>query len=166
MRILFLLAALGLITAAVANADDAADRSAEAAFRRFLTAVAHHDIDAIKATMVPSDDAEILWAGNPPPKEVQEQIEKSLAGLKIVHIQEGETVKVPGLREFTLEKGAINDNKIFVWVEIDHQRLPTPFWMTKDGDDWKVNAGPLIAARKAAKAMQEKAKSGAPPQTP
>ena len=36
MRILLLLAALGLITAAVANADDAADRSPEATFRRFL----------------------------------------------------------------------------------------------------------------------------------
>jgi hypothetical protein len=139
---------LSLIFAALA--DDKTADGPDDAFRRFMLALVKNDADGIKAVILPANDADVLCKGDPIPQEIEQQVEISIRGIKLTPIHEGEKVLLPGGKEFNVEKGAINDHKILVWAEMDNQRMPTPFWLEKKPDGWKVDARPLIEARKAA----------------
>ena len=141
----------------IATAADDNKQSPEDIFRRFMIASLNHDADSIKATILPNKDSEILWQGNPPPKEIKEQVAKSLDDLKLVPIKEGEKVTLPDGKELVVGKEMVGDKKMFVWVEIQGSRLPTPFSMEKTAEGWRIDATPLIEARKATKnAMEQK----------
>jgi hypothetical protein len=153
-----ILAAFLSAAAILATAEDKLSTSPEETFRRFMVSMLKNDADGVKATILPTEEAAILWKGEPPSKETQTQIEKSFEDLALIRIREGETVRLPGGKTYTLEKGSTNESKIFVWVEFNKKRMPTPFWMVKTLDGWRVDAGPLIASRKAAarfRAQQE-----------
>jgi len=125
-----------------------------------MISMLRNDAEGVKATILPAEGADFLWQGEPPPKQMQTEIEKTFQGLKLVRIQEGEKVSLPSGKDLTVEKGMIDEKKILVWAEINNERMPTPFWMVKTADGWRVDAGPLIAARKAAARArgQERAK--------
>jgi hypothetical protein len=154
--IILLCLVLSLNLSAVA-ADNAA-QSPEDAVQTLMLGMLKGDADSIKAIMLPADEAEILWQGGVPPKEIFDQIEKSIRAAKYTRVKEGEKVLLPDGKEIVIEKGMIGDKKVLLWVEMDGQRMPTPFWIEQKDDGWKVDARPLIAARKAAKAAQQGAK--------
>ncbi len=144
-----------IFIAITATADDQASPSPEDTFRRFMSGMVKNDAEAVKATTLPTDDVDVLWQGKPPPQEAIPQIEKSLASLKLIRIQGGETVPLPGGKRFTVNKADVDDNNIFVWVEVDNRRMPTPFKMVHADGVWKIDPTPIIAGRKAAaRAMQ------------
>jgi hypothetical protein len=151
----FMLICLILSLNLTATAADYSAQSPEDAVQTLMLSMLKGDADTIKAITLPVDEMEILWQGGTPPKEVFDQIEKSIRAAKYTRVKEGEKAQLPDGKEVVIEKGMIGDKKVLLWVEMDGQRMPTPFWTEQKGDDWKVDAKPLIAARKAAKATQD-----------
>lgn len=155
MRRFILTPGLLLSFVLTAIAADDATQTPEDAFRRLMLGMVKDNPDEIKAAMLPADDADVLWQGSAPPKEIQDQIEKSIRDAKFTRVKEGEKIQFPDNKEMVIDKSMIGDKKVLLWVEMDGQRMPFPFWIEQKEDGWKVDARPLIAARKAAKAMQQ-----------
>ena len=148
-----LVLSLNLTTAAIA--DDFSAQRPEDAVQTLMLAMLKGDSKAIQAIILPADEAEILWQSGTPPKDVFDQIEKSIRAAKYTRVKEGEKALLPDGKEVVIEKGMIGPKKVLLWVEMDGERTPTPFWIEQKDEGWKVDARPLIAARKAVKATQD-----------
>lgn len=131
--------------------DDVANTTPEEAFRTFMIAMLTHDEATLRAVTVKTDDFDWLLKGDPVPPEhleaAKKDIQKPLRALKA-----GDEVKLPGNRKVTVQPEEVTADRAVLVA--DWMAVPTRMWKV-DGR-WRVDAVPLIAARKAADAAQRK----------
>jgi hypothetical protein len=152
-------------TNATPPANDAAPEQAsetEAVLKRFLTALLTHDEGELRATSIADPDLAILLEGTPTPASGIEGEKNAIAAGKFRHLKVGDEVKLPGGANLVLDNTHVNANQ----EQIVWNNGPIPFILEKKRDGWKVNAAPLVVARKAAAAARQAEANAASPSPP
>lgn len=137
-------------------ADDGGDASPEDVLRQFLVALAGGNRRQVAALMLPHPNAAVLFQGESAPPQVVAQIEKQLAGEEIRQLKSGEVVSLPS--GGTMSVGADHVNADQVLLQIPNHPLPYSVVRRKNG--WRVDATPIIQARRTAQAMRDGAGTG------
>lgn len=132
----------------------------EDALRAFLLAMATHDEQTLRAVTLPVADFEWLLKGQavPPDKlnELRADFERN--PIQIRRLKAGDKFTLPGNREITIPRGDVSaDRAVLVPAG-----APVPTRMRKVDGHWRVDARPIIDARKAADAVRRKAQRKAP----
>ncbi len=124
--------------------------SPEAVLRGFLIAIAERDQETGTQLMLPNPEAEILWQGNWPSLAAAPSAKEYFQSIVFRRLQVGDTVTLPGGRALILDERHVNENR----QQITCAENPVPFIMVRGEGGWKVDAGTIIAARKAATAAR------------
>jgi hypothetical protein len=137
-------------------------RTPEQTIKALFVAMIDEDQDAIRRLTVPNPDLALLWQGD---KLTPAQRAMAIAELDSWHFRRhkvGDEVPLPGGRKLVVNAKHVNDRHLMISVTDS----PLPFLLAKTGEDWKVDARPIIAARKAAAAAGQRGspKKEAPPQ--
>jgi hypothetical protein len=137
-----------------AKSAPALDGEPEKALRQFLVAMATQDEAGIRRSILAHPEAPILFQATTAPAEAKAQMLEEFRSAQFERLHLGQEIQLPGGRTLVLDESRVNK---------DHQALtypgnPVPFILVRDLGVWKVDAGTLIAARRAGKA----AKSGLP----
>lgn len=128
--------------------------SAEDTLRRFQLAVISADEKGVCALALPHDELEILWSGKAPNAIQKALIANQMKNMPMRPLEVGETIKVPtskGPVEYVVKGSDVNENAAFLLPE----GAPIPTRLKRIDETWRVDAAPMIAARKAAKAAAE-----------
>jgi hypothetical protein len=131
------------------------DDTPEDALRSFMVAAVNQDEAALRAITLP--DRELVWLlrGQPPPAEVVEKMRTSAAELKFKRLKPGDQIKVPPRGQVAvLGPEEVTEDRAVLLPE----GSPFPIRVERIEGHWKVEARPIIAARKAAAAEQQKGK--------
>ncbi len=132
------------------------ERPANEVVRSFFIAMLMNDEAGVRKEILPSQDAHVLWQGPPPPAEALSQIKKQLEAMTCRECKVGETINLPGNKTLKVTDMMVNENSKMLFPIIAGESMPTPLPAVKIDGQWKVEAGPIIAARLAAKRAQEK----------
>jgi hypothetical protein len=116
----------------------------EATLIEFLVAVMACDKARVTRVIVPTNDASILWQGQPAAAQAMAEMKKAVAAVR--RLQPGETVNLPGGRKLLLDKSHVNANR----QQLTLPGNPIPFTLIRQDGQWKVDPRPMIAGRKAA----------------
>jgi len=130
--------------------------SPEEVLRAFFLAMIFNDEAKVRALALPADGLELLWKGVAPPPEAADQIKKQVSAQPIKVLKPGDEFTLPGNRKMTVPAEDVTDDRAVLLPE----GAPTPTRLRKVDGEWKVDARPLIAARKGAAAARAKAKAG------
>ena len=130
-------------------------RSPQDVIRAFFIAMLSNDEAGVRKEILPNPDAEILWQGEAPPLEALPQIKAQFSSMTCQECRVGETIDLPGGRKLKVTDQMVNKSSKLLFTVIDGQTMPTPLAVTMVDGEWKVDAGPLIAARLAAKRIRE-----------
>ena len=114
-----------------------------------MVALIEGDQTTIERLVIPNKELAILTS-TPVPAEYRKEAIAVIKATQYRVLKVGEVVTLPG--GGTL--GPTKDMEKKGWVMIASDTDPIPHMLQKAGDDWRVNAGDLIAARKAAAARQ------------
>lgn len=123
----------------------------ESVTRAFLLAVANQDAERIPGLMVPHPDAEWLWNGARLPRETVAMMEHSIRSAPIKRLRPGEEARRPDGSSFVVSRDRVNDARAEVITPFHYQPIVLLF---QDGA-WKVDATPMIRARKHAAGQPE-----------
>jgi hypothetical protein len=127
---------------------------ADVALRRFLVAMVSGDQVEIRATIIDNPDAEILWQGNAKSSDEKAEATRLVNSTTFQHLKVGDEVHIPGGKTLRLDEDYVNENR----QQIAVPDIPIPFILAKVNGIWKVDAGTVIAGRKAAAAAAARAK--------
>ncbi len=132
---------------------DLVDKTPEDALRTFMMAMAAADEKTLRAVTLPNNDLDVLLTGEAPPfggvKEMKQQIQK----MKIERLKEGDRVNMPGNKVHIVRVTEVGRDRAALLPE----DAPFPTRLRLVSGHWKVDAGPVIAARKAASSASRKA---------
>lgn len=131
-------------------------RPADEVVRSFFIAMLMNDEAGVRKEILPSPDAQVLWQGSPPPAEALSQIKKQLEAMTCRECKVGETIDLPGNKTLTVTDYWVNENSKLLFPIIGGEPMPTPLPVLKVDGQWKVEAGPLIAARLAEEHARQK----------
>lgn len=137
----------------------AEQRDAEETLRLFLVAAARHDEGALRALALPDEDLAWLLAGEAAPPEA----EAGFRAIPIRALRPGDVVEIPtseGPKPMTVGEDEVSDVRAILQPE----GVPIPTRLRRIGGRWRVDAGPIIAGRKAAEAARQREAAG--PQEP
>jgi hypothetical protein len=137
---------------AAAKVDDA---TPEAAWRSFVIAMLSRDEATLKTVALPADGIEWLVKGELPPADALPQIREHIAKLPIRRLIPGDRFTLPRGRVIIVEPEEVGPERAVIVPEGD----PFPTRLHRVAGHWKVDARPVIAARKAADAAKKKAES-------
>ena len=135
--------------------------SPENALRDFLVALMFKDEKAIRARVLSLEGVEWLLAGKAPPADQAKAVRASMARMPIRVLKPNETIEVPargGSRKITVQPEETEADRAVLLPE----GAPVPTRMRQVKGRWKVDASPIVAARKAAAEARRKAEAGAP----
>lgn len=119
----------------------------EAAVKAMVLGIAARDEAAIRRAILPDEQAELLWAGDPPPAEQAEPLLNALEQeVTARRLEPGDSVPLPGGREHVLSEEAFNEDQQLVVAERNGQPMLAPLFVHRTDDGWRVDAGPVIAA--------------------
>ncbi|HEV3417304.1 MAG TPA: hypothetical protein VG056_10835 [Pirellulales bacterium] len=121
----------------------------EDVLRRFLMASLSHDETGIRATTLPNPEVSLLWQG---PRVSSSETSEAIKSVAFRRLKVGDEVKISGGKKLLLDETYVNENR----QQITGPDFPFPFILVKESDGWKVDAFPIIAARKAAAAEMRK----------
>jgi hypothetical protein len=126
--------------------------SPEAAVREFLLASVFGEKDRINNCTLNVPGREILTenSGDAPPAEARQEIENQLKNLPLTRLKVGERISLPGDKSLTITADMVNENR----QQLTGPEIPFPFVVVKEGEQWKVDPTPIIAARRAARPSQ------------
>ncbi len=125
----------------------------ETAIREMMFSMLVNDSEGIKKWILPNPDAEVLWHGQAPPKEALPEIKRQIAAIPFRRLVVGETVDLPGGKKLAVTSEMVNENRLMI---VDTTEPGIPFILVKKDGQWKVDAGPIIAARQAAQKARER----------
>lgn len=130
------------------------DGTPEDALRSFMIAVTRRDEAALRAVTVPDRELDWLLRGPPPPAEVVEKMRTSAAELKFKRLKPGDPIKLPPQgKAAVVRPEEVTEDRAMLLPE--GSRFPIALERIKG--HWKVDARPIVAARKAADAARQKA---------
>lgn len=137
-----------------------AQAGAKSALRAFLLAVLSWDAKTLRSLTLPvsSGDFSYLMKGKPLTAAESKAARRQFAAMSIKALKPGDAVVLPGGRKMTVAKGAVGPQRAILVA----QGAPFPFVASKVNNHWRVDAAPIIAARKAAerfRAQQRKVPS-------
>ncbi len=153
MKILQFLFGLTFVCALAGSmcASDKTAPSAPETYQAFLIALVKGDHEVVTKLALPNPDLGLLTSSGPVPaayqKEAISQIEAS--GYRVLKI--GETFRLPNGRTIAFTEEMEKQGRVIVVGSRD----PLPHLLQKTESGWRVEAGDLIAARKA-RAQQTK----------
>ena len=130
----------------------AGPRTPEETIKAFVTAMFDEDQDGIRRTALPNPDLALLWQGD---KLTAVQRAMAIAELKswrFRRLKVGDEVQLPGGKKFVIDENRVDERHLMISVTDS----PLPFLLVKVGQEWKVDASPVIASRKAAAAVRRR----------
>jgi hypothetical protein len=132
-----------------------ADGTPEDALRSFLMAMVERDEAALRVLTVPKPETDLAWLlrGQAAPPEAVERLRTVFSELKIQRLKPGDQFKLARGQVGTVRPEEVGEDRAVVLSE----GSPLPTRLQRIDGHWKVDAGPIIAGRKAAAAAQQKA---------
>jgi hypothetical protein len=130
------------------------DAEPETVLREFLKAMVIGDQETGSRLILDNPDTEILWRF-PVPKEHLTEATKSIEGMSLKRMKVDDTYALPNGKKLIVTERDVNPDRLLV---IDANEPSIPFILVKSGKRWKVDASPLIAARKAAEKVRTRSK--------
>jgi hypothetical protein len=127
----------------------------EDAVRTFLTAMLIKDQPVLKQVVQETREFDWLTRAEAPPADLLEQMRTQFMGMPVKTLKPGDKVELPGGKSMVVATRDIGTSSAMIWPE----GAPTPLRVKKVDGRWKVDASPIIAARKAADAARKKAES-------
>ena len=94
--------------------------------------------------MLPHPNAAVLFQGESAPPQVVAQIEKQLASEEIRQLKPGDKVSLPGGGTMTVGADDVNADQVLLQIP-NH---PVPYSVVRKKNGWRVDATPIIQARK------------------
>jgi hypothetical protein len=129
----------------------------EETFRSFLFAMITQDEQGLRDRTLPHDEFEWLLKGEAPPRIVHEQIKDQVSQMPVQLMKAGDEFTLPdGRKEKILPEEVAEDRAVVL-----PQGSPIPARLEKVDGRWRIDAAPIIAARKAADAARKKAEEAA-----
>ncbi len=122
----------------------------EQALRTFLMAVVTKDEATLHGVTLPTDDFDWLLRGEAVPADHLEEA-KAWTERPIRVLRPGDEIILPGNRRTTVAPDEVDPDHAVLWPEGD----PVPHRLQRIDGQWRVDARPLIAARKAADAARQ-----------
>ncbi|HEY6170289.1 MAG TPA: hypothetical protein VI454_19810 [Verrucomicrobiae bacterium] len=144
MNTTYLLFILAATITAIAETTDKTPTPTEI-YQEFLVAIVKGDTSALERLAITNKDLAVLTS-NPIPPEYREKAIADIKARPYRVLKVGEVFRLRNGK--TLSPSAESEKK--GWVMIASDVDPVPHMLLKVGKDWKVDAGDLIAARKAA----------------
>ena len=127
--------------------------------REFLFAMFAADEQALRQLIVPDDDAHVLWEGRGLPPEVRQLMQAQLNRLTFREAEPGEEVTLPDQKVMTIPSSPA-DPSTRVLIPLDDPTFEGLIVILRGHEGgWRVDAGPLIQARLAARELR---RPGAP----
>ena len=142
-------------------------RSAEETLRSFIVAMMLHEDEELRELVLPTEDFDWLLIGPRPPEEQEEDVRAFFKAMPIRALEAGDVFELPtpdGVVNTVVGEEEVTEDRAVLLPE----DLPAPIRLRRIDGQWRVDARPVIAARKAADAAR-KAKEGrshAPDKTP
>jgi len=130
-----------------------ADATADQALRTFFLAMNLRDEPTLRAVTLPAEGFEALLTGKPIAGAQALAARAGLAVQPIRVLKPGDEVTLPGNRKMTVKPEEVADDRAILMPE----GAPVPTRLQKVAGRWKVDARPIIVARKAAEAARAKA---------
>ncbi len=124
----------------------------EDALRNFMVAFVQQDEAALRAITLPDPDFDWLLRGQRPPTEAVEEMRTLAMRLTIRRLEPGESVTLPKGQTLTVRPEEVSEDRAILLPEGDF----LPVRLRRVEGHWKVDARPIISARKAAAAAQQK----------
>lgn len=130
--------------------DSSRGTTPEAALRNLFGAMLASDRAGVLANALPNPEIELLLSPEPLTPEQIAQAQAQFDAMPVHALSVGDSISLPGGETLVFDETMIND---------DHQMLTIPgsdlpLELVRIDGAWKVNASPLIAARKAAQAAR------------
>ncbi len=125
----------------------------ESAVYEVLAAIFAKDQNRINRATVEAPDRDILAQGQDMSAIAIALAMARIRAVPFVHLKVGDVITLPGNKMLEITADRVNENQQY----LTNADTPVPFIVIKVGDQWKVDAGPLIAARKAAAAARARA---------
>jgi hypothetical protein len=151
MRTLCVLAAALIV--AMQSGCSKAERNADPdeVLRRFLAAMQTSDEAEIRATTIADPDVWVLWNRGPASSSEKFYLPELVSSSKFEHLKIGDELHLRG-KTIRISEADVNDH----CQQIRVSGTPLPITVVKGRDGWKVDAGPIIAGRKAPTAVRAK----------
>ena len=141
--LLFILAAT--VAAVAQKKEEKKSPSPPEIYQAFLVALVNGDKTTVERLAIPNKDLTALTS-TPVPAQHREQAIAEIKAAPYRILKVGEVVQLPNGRML----GPTEESEKKGWVMIANDSDPIPHMLQKSGDGWKVDAGDLTAARKAA----------------
>jgi hypothetical protein len=125
----------------------------EQALRTFFVAMLTKDEKALRAVTLPTEDFDWLLRGPALPAERLQRAKEDLARQPIRVLKAGDEFTLPGGRKAKVRPEEVTADRAVLMPE----GAPVPSRCQKVDGRWRVDATPIIAARKAAEAARKKA---------
>jgi hypothetical protein len=133
----------------------------ESALREFLTALALQDEKTLREVVLPTEDFAWLLKGQTPPAGQAEELRAYFSKIPLRVLKPGDTFELKSRTAMktvkVLPEEVTADRAVLM---LEHGIVPSR--LQKVAGQWKVDATPVIASRKAASAARERAKSATP----
>ena len=139
-------------------ATSAKDPTPEATLRSFLIAVMAQDEPTLRSITLPNQEIDWLLKGKPMTMFQAIVARTTIVALPIRALKPGDEVTLPGGRKLVVGPDEVTETRAVLVPE----GAPLPTRLRKVEGVWKVDARPIIAARKAAEAarLKREAKKG------
>jgi hypothetical protein len=132
-----------------------ADGTPEDALRTFMVALITQDEATLRAITLPAPDFEWLLKGEKPPPEALDEIKAQFAHQPIKRLKAGDRITLPQGQLAVVGANEVGEDRAVLLPE----GAPRPSRLRKLDGHWKVSAGGIIAARKAADLARRNATS-------
>lgn len=124
--------------------------------RAFLTAAMTMEVEEVKRHALAHPELAILGDGQAPPAAVKREMRVAFGRASCRFLKAGESIRLPGGRELVVAAEAVSPDRCLVVPEVGGSPMPVPLAVVRTEAGWKVDATPIIAARKAAAARRGK----------
>jgi hypothetical protein len=118
---------------------------------KFMLAMMKGDKKEIENAIVPNPESSILAEGVHAPENALPILEAELRLAPYKRLQAGDSFDIGNGRTHVVKPSEINENRLL----ISQAGSPIPFVLVRTNGVWKVDAGPIIAGRKAAAAAEK-----------
>jgi hypothetical protein len=129
---------------------DLVDKTPEDALRTFMMAMAAADEQTLRAVTLANSDLDLLLTGEGPPFKGVKEMKQDMHKMKIERLKVGDQVKMPGNKVHVIRVTEVGQGRATLLPE----DAPFPTRLRLVSGHWKVDAAPIIAARKTAGAAQ------------
>lgn len=129
---------------------DLVDKTPEDALRTFMMAMAAADDQTLRAVTLPNPDLDLLLTGEAPPFKGIKELKQEMQRMPIEKLKVGDRVKMPGNKVHVIRATEVGQDR----AALQPEDAPVYTQLRRVNGHWKVDAGPIIAARKAANAAR------------